>query len=91
MKSFGSSKEFNFGKDIQWDEVGEGVRRQIMAYDDSIMLVNVEFKKGHCNVCDSTCDFSIIENRLKTEKELFFTDNETPEANGQSTCESCKK
>jgi len=52
---------------------------------------NVEFKKGHCNVCDSTCDFSIIENRLKTEKELFFTDNETPEANEQSTCESCKK
>ena len=46
MKSFGSSKEFNFGKDIQWDEVGDGVRRQIMAYDDSIMLVNVEFKKG---------------------------------------------
>jgi hypothetical protein len=46
MKSFGSSKEFNFGKDIQWDEVGDGVRRQIMAYDDTIMLVNVEFKKG---------------------------------------------
>ena len=46
MKSFESSKEFNFGKDIQWDEVGAGVRRQIMAYDDTIMLVNVEFKKG---------------------------------------------
>jgi hypothetical protein len=32
---------------------------------------NVEFKDGECNVCDSTCKFSIIENRLKTEKELF--------------------
>jgi hypothetical protein len=32
---------------------------------------NVEFKEGECNVCDSTCKFSIIENRLKTEKELF--------------------
>ena len=46
MKSFGSSKEFVFGADAPWDVVGEGVRRQIMAYDDSIMLVNVEFKKG---------------------------------------------
>ena len=50
MKSFGSSKEFSFGKDIQWDDVGDGVRRQIMAYDDSIMLVNVEFKKGGIGV-----------------------------------------
>jgi|LauGreDrversion4_2_1035121.scaffolds.fasta_scaffold61689_1 hypothetical protein len=32
---------------------------------------NVEFKDGECNVCDSTCKFSIIENRLKTETELF--------------------
>jgi len=32
---------------------------------------NVEFKDGECNVCESTCKFSIIENRLKTEKELF--------------------
>jgi hypothetical protein len=30
-----------------------------------------EFKDGECNVCESTCRFSIIENRLKTEKELF--------------------
>ena len=35
---------------------------------------NVEFKDGECNVCDSTCKFSIIENRLKTEKELFRSD-----------------
>jgi len=35
---------------------------------------NVEFKDGECNVCDSTCKFSIIENRLKTEKELFRTE-----------------
>jgi hypothetical protein len=32
---------------------------------------NIEFKDGECNVCESTCKFSIIENRLKTEKELF--------------------
>ena len=50
MKSFGSSKEFVFGADAPWDVVGEGVRRQIMAYDDTIMLVNVEFKKGGIGV-----------------------------------------
>ncbi len=32
--------------DIQWETVGEGVRRKIMAYDDSLMLVKVEFSKG---------------------------------------------
>ncbi len=61
MKSFGSSKEFNFGKDIQWDEVGDGVRRQIMAYDDTIMLVNVEFKKGGIGqACTMAQDQDII-------------------------------
>jgi hypothetical protein len=32
---------------------------------------NLECKNGKCNVCDSTCECSIIENRLKNEKELF--------------------
>ena len=31
--------------DIQWQDVGVGVRRKIMAYDDSLMLVRVEFAK----------------------------------------------
>ena len=34
------------GDEIAWETVGEGVRRQIMGYDDRIMLVNVEFEKG---------------------------------------------
>ena len=46
MKSFGTSKEFIMGDEIAWETVGEGVRRQIMGYDDRIMLVNVEFEKG---------------------------------------------
>ncbi len=46
MKSFGASKEFIMGDEIAWETVGEGVRRQIMGYDDRIMLVNVEFEKG---------------------------------------------
>lgn len=46
MRSFGASKEFIMGDEVAWETVGEGVRRQIMGYDDKIMLVNVEFDKG---------------------------------------------
>ncbi|WP_109299106.1 cupin domain-containing protein [Aquimarina sp. AU474] len=50
MKSFGSSKEFIIGKEIEWQTVGEGVQRQIMGYDDQIMLVNVKFEEGGVGV-----------------------------------------
>ncbi|HYE53910.1 MAG TPA: cupin domain-containing protein [Chitinophagaceae bacterium] len=33
-------------KEVAWEHVGEGVRRKIMAYDDRLMLVRVEFQKG---------------------------------------------
>lgn len=39
-------KVFVSDNDIQWEEVGEGVKRKIMAYDDSLMLVRVEFERG---------------------------------------------
>lgn len=50
MKTFGSSKEFILGKEIEWETVGKGVQRQIMGYDDSLMLVNVKFDKGGIGV-----------------------------------------
>ncbi|MCX7797388.1 MAG: cupin domain-containing protein [Melioribacter sp.] len=37
---------FIFNDDIQWENVGEGVRRKILAYDKDLMLTAVEFKKG---------------------------------------------
>ncbi len=46
MKTFGASKEFLLGNEIEWETVGEGVQRQIMGYDDKIMLVKVKFDKG---------------------------------------------
>lgn len=39
-------KIFIENNDVQWEEVGEGVRRKILAYDDKLMVVRVEFKKG---------------------------------------------
>lgn len=46
MESFGSSKEFFYTEDMEWEKVGEGVSRQIMGYDDKIMLVKVKFEEG---------------------------------------------
>lgn len=46
MQSFGASSAFLLGDEIEWEVVGEGVKRKIMGYDDTIMLVNVDFKKG---------------------------------------------
>ena len=40
------SEEFVFGNEVEWQEVGPGVKRQIMAYDDKILLVKVSFDKG---------------------------------------------
>lgn len=33
-------------ENIVWETVTEGVRRKILGYDDKIMMVKVEFKKG---------------------------------------------
>lgn len=46
MKSFGASKVFLLGDAIQWEDLGGGIKRKIMAYDDQIMLVNVHFETG---------------------------------------------
>lgn len=46
MESFGASKEFIKDDEFDWEVVGEGIKRKIMGYDDSIMMVNVLFEKG---------------------------------------------
>ena len=46
MKSFGTSKTFIKGADMDWQTVAQGVKRKIMGYDDKIMLVKVDFQVG---------------------------------------------
>lgn len=41
-----ASKVFIANKEITWETVDNGVRRKIMAWDDKLMLVRVEFEKG---------------------------------------------
>jgi len=45
MKKIQSSV-FQIGSEMAWEQVGPGLERQIMGYDEKIMLVNVRFKKG---------------------------------------------
>ena len=51
---------------------------------------NVEFTNHTCNVCDDSCNFSIIENRLKTEKELFSKFSRDEDNVKESACSQCK-
>jgi hypothetical protein len=51
---------------------------------------NVEFTHHTCNVCDESCNFSIIENRLKTEKELFSKFSRDQDNVKESACSQCK-
>lgn len=40
------SDVFQVGEEIEWDVVGNGVKRQIMGHDDHILVVKVAFEKG---------------------------------------------
>lgn len=39
-------KVFIKDEELAWEEVGEGIKRKIMAYDERLMLVKVAFEKG---------------------------------------------
>jgi quercetin dioxygenase-like cupin family protein len=40
------SKEFQFENEVAWEDVGNGITRQIYGYDDKIMLVKAKFVQG---------------------------------------------
>ena len=40
------TKMFIESKDVEWEVTAPGMKRKIMAYDESLMLVRVEFEKG---------------------------------------------
>jgi quercetin dioxygenase-like cupin family protein len=46
METSETLKVFVENSTIPWQEMDEHVRRKIMAYDDRLMLVKVEFKTG---------------------------------------------
>ena len=40
------SAAFQYEKDIEWQDAGPGIQRQIMGYDGQLMVVKVKFEKG---------------------------------------------
>lgn len=40
------SDNFIFQADIPWDDAGDGVVRQVLGYNDNLMMVKVKFLKG---------------------------------------------
>ena len=39
------SEVFQFEKELKWENPGPGIRRQIMGYDEQLMMVKVVTKK----------------------------------------------
>jgi quercetin dioxygenase-like cupin family protein len=46
MQKSETSTVFIEADTIEWQIVGDGIRRKVMGYDERIMLVKVEFRKG---------------------------------------------
>ena len=40
------SNVFMYENDMEWEPAGEGVTRQIVGYNEDIMMVKVKFEKG---------------------------------------------
>ncbi|MDD2327431.1 MAG: cupin domain-containing protein [bacterium] len=41
-----TSDSFLMHEEIEWQPAGEGIRRQILGYDEKMMMVKVAFEKG---------------------------------------------
>ena len=41
-----ASSEFQFENETPWENLGNGVQRQVFGYDDKLMLLKVKFEKG---------------------------------------------
>ena len=46
MKTKETEKVFIENASVEWEHVDKGIRRKIMAYDDKLMVVKVEFETG---------------------------------------------
>ncbi|MDF1549537.1 MAG: cupin domain-containing protein [Bacteroidales bacterium] len=46
MENKKRSANFLIAKELEWEELGGGVSRQIMGFDANIMMVKVKFKTG---------------------------------------------
>lgn len=64
--------------DIAWEETAPGMRRKIMAYDESLMLVRVEFETGgigkvhqHPHIQITHVESGVFETEIGGEKKIL--------------------
>ena len=50
METTENLKVFIEDNSIPWEDLGQGVKRKILAYDERLMVVKVEFEKGAIGV-----------------------------------------
>jgi quercetin dioxygenase-like cupin family protein len=72
------SNEFQFEQEIPWEDVGNGIQRQIYGYDEKIMLVKAKFEKGgvgslhqHPHVQVTYVESGVFEMTIGDEKKII--------------------
>ena len=53
-----ASDLFLIGSEIPWETIDDKVSRQIVGFNDSIMMVKVKFKEGGIGPCTGTARLS---------------------------------
>jgi quercetin dioxygenase-like cupin family protein len=71
-------KHFIENASLEWQQMAPGVRRKIMSYEDSLMLVRVEFEKGgigtrhqHYHVQMTSVESGVFEIEIEGEKKIL--------------------
>ena len=40
------SNPFQFNAEVQWEDLGNGIQRQLFGFNETVMMVKVKFEKG---------------------------------------------
>ena len=72
------SNAFQFDKEIAWQDLGNGIYRQVFGYNDKVMLVKVKFDKGaigtlheHHHSQVTYVDSGVFEMTIGSEKKII--------------------
>ena len=71
-------KQFIVDSEIPWEELAPGVKRKIMSYDSTMMMVKIDFKKGgigkphkHFHTQMSYVDSGVFEVTIADKKQIL--------------------
>lgn len=73
-----ASSEFQFEQEIPWEDLNNGIKRQVYGYDENIMLVKAKFEKGavgvlheHPHVQVTYVESGVFEMTIGNEKKII--------------------